>query len=74
METLVAIVAVVVAFGSGSWMGARTMGRNLDRVLAAMTPEELKVLGRRIRARHLLATSQSPSAASPSSENAPLAE
>jgi uncharacterized protein YneF (UPF0154 family) len=46
---LVAVLALLAGLGVGVWIGMRMMGRNLHTVLAAMTPQELRELGRRTR-------------------------
>ncbi len=54
MDIVIAVVAAAVAFPAGAWVGIRVTARNADRLLAAMSPEQLTELGRRTRARKTL--------------------
>ena len=51
MTILLLVGVATLFFGAGVWTGMRTMGRNLDRVLAAFTPEQLRILAQRVSAR-----------------------
>ena len=54
MVILIVFVTATLSLGLGGYIGMRVTVRNVDRLLAVMTPDELTLLARKARARRQL--------------------